>query len=148
MNRRPSQNPTLAMSAVDPDPEGELPTNPLAATHERTTARPAAPGWVVEPVITYDREARTWRLAVPYDAEQRDKHGNVFLVHCQPDLAFRLGDPAELRADIVAAQLARSMQSALLIPFTGEQSVGVDSRWRLVIVQVFREGDRGELGRG
>lgn len=34
------------MPAVDPDPDGDLPTNPTASTHERTTSRPAAPGWV------------------------------------------------------------------------------------------------------
>lgn len=134
-------------AVVDPDPNGELPTDPLASTHERTTSRPAAPGWVVEPVITYDRDAATWRLAVPYDAEQKDKHGNTFLVHCQPDLAFRLGEPAELRADVVAAQLARSMHSARVVPFTGDQAAEVGSKWKLVIVQAFREGDRCQLPR-
>jgi hypothetical protein len=131
-SRRPSQQPTVYIPAVRD--EDDVPTNPMATTHERPTSRPAAPGWVVEPVLTYDREARTWRLAVPYDAEQRDKHGNTFLVHCQPD--------------VVAAQLERSMQSAFVMPFTGDQTAEVDSRWRLVIVQAFRAGDRGELPRG
>jgi hypothetical protein len=145
-SRRPSQQPTVYIPAVRD--EDDVPTNPMATTHERPTSRPAAPGWVVEPVLTYDREARTWRLAVPYDAEQRDKHGNTFLVHCQPDLPIRLADPMELRADVVAAQLERSMQSAFVMPFTGDQTAEVDSRWRLVIVQAFRAGDRGELPRG
>lgn len=148
MSRRPSQQPTIAMPAVDPDPEGELPTNPTPQAHERPTLRPSADGWTPEPVVTYDRARGAWALATPYDAEQRDKHGNTFLVHCQPDLVFRLGNPTELRADVVAAQLAQSMASALVIPFTGESGAQVDSRWRLVIVQAFREGDRGDLARG
>lgn len=146
--KRASQQPTLVMPAVDPDPNGELPTNPLATTHERTTSRPASPGWVVEPVVTYDRDASTWRLAVPYDAEQRDRHGNTFLVHCCAGLEFTLGAPLELRADIVAAQLSQSMASALVVPFTGDDGFRVGTHWRLIIDQTFRAGDRGELIRG
>lgn len=143
LKKRSSQQPTLVMPAVDLDPNGELPTNPLA-THERTTS----PGWVVEPVVTYDRDASTWRLAVPYDAEQRDKHGNTFRVHCCAGLELTLGAPLELRSDIVAAQLSQSMASALVVPFTGDDGFRVGTHWRLVVEQTFRDGDRGELLRG
>ena len=147
--KRASQQPTLLMPAVVP--EDELPTDPIITLHNRPTSRPAALPWVVEPVITYDREGRVWRLAVPYDAEQRDRHGNTFLVHCVPDLVVRLGDPLELRADLVAAQLAISMDAARVLPFTAsnrDEAATVDHRWRIVIVQAFRAGDRGELTRG
>lgn len=139
-SNRPSQQPTVLMPRAEiDDPLGELPTNPL----------PPALLAVAEPLVTYDRDRSTWVLALPYEAEQMDAHGNTFLVHCSPELAVHLGRPVELRADVVAAQLRKSMAAALVIPFTGDSDgFAVTSVWRDIIVAAFRDADLGRLRRG
>lgn len=132
------------MPAVDPDPDGELPTNPVPS--RTPTERP--PREWSEPLVTYDRELGSWVLAADYEAVQHDRYGNSFVVPCEAGLRLRLTVPGELRADVVSARLSHSFDGVVSVPFNGGLGYYVGAHWAHIIEQAFRDGDRGRLLRG
>lgn len=155
-------------TALDMADLNEEPTTvPLHPPPEVPTERPSAddlealvdatrgdaPWRRSEPVFACDPESCRLYLARRYEARQRDRYGNVFLIDCPLGVHVELPTTREraraLRSELVRAAL-HVVVSFRVLPHSGagELSSPLDDEWRRAIVEAFQLGDAGALERG
>lgn len=150
---------------LDPDPLGELkteplpqaiPTEPPPSAVERSTERPTLnelARLVAEsssvPTFCFDVEKHRWILAEPFTACQVDQWGNTYVVPCRRGLEVNiismLSEPLANRSECVrrALQEDRSIATIFMKGARSPTQIGrLNDQMLEDIVQTFYQGDK------